>query len=60
MAAHVELEAEVARGGERAKFALERLAPVLMLVDLGYRDRMSGGGTRLIGTATTVKAMMLI
>ena len=30
----MELQAEVARGGEGAKFTLERLAPVLVLMDL--------------------------
>ena len=34
VAAHVELQAEVARGGEGAEFTLERLAAVLVLMDL--------------------------
>lgn len=34
VAAHVELQAEVTGGGEGAEFALERLAPVLVLMYL--------------------------
>ena len=34
VAAHVELQAEVAGGGEGAEFTLERLAAVLVLMDL--------------------------
>lgn len=59
VAAHVQLQAEVARGRERAQLALERLAPVLVLVHLRREARVTfrpeqagaGSGASQIGSS---------
>lgn len=57
VAAHVQLQAEVARGGERTQLALEGLSPVLVLMDLPEKrnsERPTARGREMPRRASTL------